>query len=99
VSPSLRTACSLLLCASLLTACGSNPLTKLQLVDRKPDASLVQPCPPDPAVPPEVGADGKPMTDTEGAVYMLELKAALDACRARHASLVKWAVGSMPPAP
>ena len=75
--PSRAIALSLLLCALLLTACGSS----FQAVKPTIDASLLQPCQ-DPLLAPEEASDN------EIAAERLRMAKAYLDCKARHAALV-----------
>ena len=74
---SLGTALKVLLCAPLLTACGSS----FQAVKPTIDASLLQPCQ-DPLLAPEEASDN------EIAAERLRMAKAYLDCKARHAALV-----------
>lgn len=80
---SRASALSLLLCALLLTACGtSSP----RLVDRQPDASLLLPCA-DPVLAPGNA------TDNDIAAERIRVAQAYVTCRTRHAGLVEFVRG------
>jgi hypothetical protein len=67
-----------------LSACAP-PGERLTLVDRRPPAELVQPCPDEPAPPPLTATD--PML----ALWIVDIRAAGQTCRARHRALADWA--------
>jgi hypothetical protein len=67
-----------------LSACAA-PGERLTLVDRRPPAELVQPCPDEPPPPPDTATD--PML----ALWIQDVRVAGETCRRKHRALATWA--------